>query len=164
MSADVVCILDSTLTQVFERARPIKADVREEAKLMEHPLETGTTITDHLVLQPLEILLSLVVTGAEYAATYQQIREYFKRAELLTVQTLTGSYPDMVISQMPHDESPETVNAVNIGLSLRQATFVTATFSALKVRHAKDGNTSKGGEQQPQTPKKQPSVLSGIFR
>lgn len=164
MTTDVVCILDASLAQLFETARPIKATVKEESKPMEHPLESGATITDHRVIQPVEIELSMVLASADYKDTYRKIRDLFTRGDLLTVQTRTDSYPNMLLAAMPHEETPDAFDAVNLALSLKEALFVQAQFSDLKVRNAKDSRTVNRGEQQGQTSKKQSSILSGLFK
>jgi len=170
MSTDVVCVLDSSLTQVFELARPIKATVKEEAKTMEHPLETGATITDHRVVLPVQVELSLVLSSAEYQQVYQQIRGLFLRADLLTVQTRTGSYENQLIVAMPHEETGDMQDGTTLALKLREALFVEPEFSELrviKVANPKNTSTVKRGEQQAKTAPQEPrkaSILSGIFK
>lgn len=166
MTTDVVCILDSTLAQVLATARPIKATVREEAKTMEHPLETGASVIDHRIILPVCIELQLVLTGEEYRQTYQAARELFYRGELLTVQTRTGSYPSMMIAALPHEESPDVADAVIVGITLAEVRFITASFTATNVRNKADGKTVRRGGQQPKeaTSPKKASILSGLFR
>jgi hypothetical protein len=165
MATDVVCVLDATLAQVFQAARPIKATVKEESKAMEHPLETGATITDHRVILPVEIELSMVLTAEDYRGTYRQIRDLFAKGELLTVQTRTDSYRNMTITAMPHEETADAYDAINLGLTLKEVLYVAAQFSDLQVSKPADSRTVQRGEQQPQaTTKKQSSILSGLFR
>lgn len=163
MATDVVCVLDGTLTQVFATARPIKATIKEEAKAMEHPLETGAVVTDHRVVLPVEIELSLVLGAADFRGTYRQIRDLFAKGELLTVQTRTDSYRNMTITGMPHEESPDAYDVINLGLMLKEVLYVEAQFSDLKVSKPADARTVQRGEQQPQATTKQSSILSRIF-
>lgn len=166
-SVDVVCVLDENLAQVFERARPIKATVKEDAKLMEHPIETGETIADHRIILPVVIELAMVLTSEDYPTVYGQIRELFFSAALLLVQTRTSVYPSMVIEKIPHEESPDMLDGVTLALTLKQAQIVTPEFSELKVAAPQNSNTKKRGEQQPKdTPPAAPrgSILSGLFK
>lgn len=166
-AVDVVCVLDSALAQVFERARPIKASVMVESKTMEHPLETGVSIVDHRVILATAIELSMVLASEDYPSVYNQIKDLFLRGELLTVQTRVGSHPSMVIEKLPHEETPELQDGCLLALSLREAQFVTPQFSTLKVASPRDSTTTKRGEQQPQaTPpasQRGGSVLSRVF-
>lgn len=164
MATDVVCVLNASLAQVFAKARPVKATIKEESKAMEHPIESGATVTDHRVILPVEIELSMVLASADYRNVYEQVREYFKRGELLTVQTRTASYSNMLITAMPHEETTDVADGVNIGLTLKETLIVAAQFSGQTVARKADSKTVARGEQQPQTPKKQTSILSGLFR
>jgi hypothetical protein len=165
MATDVVCVLDANLSQVFERARPIKATVKEEAKPMEHPLETGAVVTDHRVLLPVEIELSMLLAPGDYQGTYRQIRDLFHKGELLTVQTRTESYRSMTIVQMPHEENADAFDAVPLALTLKEVVYVEAQFTEAKVARPRDSKTVQRGEQQPQaTTARGGSILSRLFK
>lgn len=164
-AADVTAILDADLVQVFERARMIRAEVLPESKVMEHPLEDGASVVDHRIILPVVINLSMVLASQDYAAVYNQIRDFFLRAELLTVQTRIGSFSNMLIEKMPHDENADIVDGVLLAVTLKEAQFAEAQFVQLKVARPRDSNTVKRGEQQPQTspPQRGGSVLSRVF-
>ena len=163
---DVVAVLDSKFRQVFQKARAVKATIVRASKAMEHPLETGATVTDHRIVLPVAIELSLILASDDYRAVYQQVRDIFNRGDLLTVQTRVDSFPSMLIEKMPHDETPEMFDAVALALSLKEAQFVQPQFSPLKVAKPKDSNTTKRGQQQPtdSPPARKQSVLSGFFK
>ena len=163
---DVIAVLTSDFTQVFAKARAVKATVMRTSKAMEHPLETGATITDHRIILPVNIELAMILTSEDYAAVYQQVRDLFKRGELLTVQTRVDSFPSMLIEKMPHDETPEMFDGVALALSLKEAQFVQPQFSALKVAKPKDSNTTNRGQQQPteSPPARKSSVLGSFFK
>jgi hypothetical protein len=165
MATDVVCVLDANLAQVFETARPIKAVVKEESKAMEHPLETGAIVTDHRVILPVEIELSLVLSADEYRGTYRQIRDLFHKGELLTVQTRTESYRSMVVQSMPHEENADAFDVVMLALTLKEAQYVEAQFTDAKVARPRDSRTVQRGEQQPKpTAERGGSILSRLFK
>lgn len=165
-SQDVVAVLNSDFQQVFEKARAIKATILRASKAMEHPLETGATITDHRIVLPVNIELSMILASDDYRAVYQQVRDLFMRGDLLTVQTRVDSFASMLIEKMPHDETPDMLDGVALALSLKEAQFVQPQFSALKVAQPKDSNTVKKGQQQPteSPPARKQSVLSGVFK
>jgi hypothetical protein len=112
--------------QMFANARPLKATVRETSKVMEHPIETGAVIADHHIINPVEIDLPMIVNSQFYAATYTQIRQAFVNATLLSVKTRVGTYSNMIITAMPHEEDADMYDAITIGLHLRQVLYVVA--------------------------------------
>lgn len=140
-AVDAVGLFDEDFRQVAAGARPVKAIVREEAAVMDHPVEDGTTITDHRVMLPVEIELSLILSNP--ADDYARLRSLYRAAELITVQTNAATYPDMLISGMPHDETPEMFGVVPLALQLRQVVTVEAQFQALPPRQvASERNAS----------------------
>lgn len=146
-AVDLVGLFDEDFRQVAEGARPIKAIVREEARVMDHPIEDGSTITDHRVMLPVEIELSLILSNP--ADDYARLRSLYRAAELLTVQTNATSYPDMLIAGMPHDESPDMFGAVPLALQLRQVITVEAQFQALpprQVAEPRNASTRNNGQ------------------
>lgn len=165
---DVVAVLDKDLAQVFPDARPIKGTVKEESKLMEHPVETGATVADHRVIMPVEIELACLLTSEEYADVYQQIKDIYKAGDTLTVQTRVDSYEDMVIMGIPHEEAPDMQDGVTLIIQLRQVLYVNVTYTERKIpvqpANKKNTDTKQRGEQRPQEtaePKKG-SLLSKI--
>lgn len=122
---DVVGIFDSeSLQQVFENARPIKAEVRETSMVMKHPVETGTMIADNHIINPIEINLSLFIGSEFYNSVYTQIRQAYIAGTSLSVQTRTGVYGNMIIADMPHTEDTDTFDAVIMALHLTEVIFV----------------------------------------
>ncbi len=155
-SADVVAVLNQeTFEQLFPDARPYKVVVNPTSKIMEHPLETGATITDHRVIMPLEIELSVFLTSRgnvqDYRSVYAQLNQAYQKADLLTIQTRTSSYRNMIIYEIPHSEDAEMFDAVAVAVKLREAKYVEPQYATLKpenVADKKQSSTVAKGEQQ----------------
>lgn len=160
---DVVGVFDG-YDQVFSGARPMTASVKEGSKMMEHTVESGVVITDHMVIQPVEIELSMTLTPENYRDTYQEIKKLFSEGKLLTVQTKTDSYENQLINALPHDESPEIHDTVQLDLNLKEVRIVTAEF---KTEHrpakASQKNTTNRGEVQPQAEERKGSWAAKNF-
>lgn len=150
---DEVAVFLQDFTQVFDSARPVKVTVKPEAKLMEHPTEAGITVTDHRVVMPLEIELSLILRQVAYKDTYRQINQLFLNATLLTVQTRVQTYTNMLIASLPHEETPDLFDSVAIALRLKQVLFVGSKFT-INPRNTRYQSTVDRGVQQgvPPTP------------
>lgn len=125
--------------------------VREGAKLMEHPVESGATIADHRVRLPIEIDLQLILSPDEYQNTFQQIKTVFKAAEVLSVQTKADTYDNMIMLEMPHDESADMSDTIAVAVKLRGVIFVEAQYQQLppaKVQTKSNSSTVKTGQKQ----------------
>ena len=122
---DVVQILDSTTgKQVFQAARPLNASIRECSKGLHYPIETGAVLTDSIIVEPTEIQMDMLLQQGGYATVYPQIRNGRLAGTLYTVQTRTGTYKNMYIEEMPHEETSEMMSAIKIHLKFLEALFV----------------------------------------
>jgi hypothetical protein len=145
---DVVGVFDANYRPVFPSARPIKANVKEDSRVMEHPLETGAkTITDYRIILPTELELSVVLQAQDYKNTYKLIKQIFLQGELLTVQTKADVYTNLLISSIPHEENPEMYDAILLAIKLKEALFVTPQFGVVP-KKASNSNTVDRGNQQ----------------
>ena len=124
LSADVVAVLDQdSFQQMFGEARPMKAFIRETAKVMEHPVESGAMIADHKVIDPRTIELVMVIAAEDFASTFQQIRSAWLNATLLTVQTKAAVYQNMIIQNLPREEDPEKFDITVIALQMKEVIY-----------------------------------------
>ncbi|MEJ2767547.1 phage baseplate protein [Mycetohabitans sp. B46] len=165
-AVDVVGVFDAGFQQLFGDARPIKATVKEASKAMEHPIESGATMIDHRIILPVEIELKMMLAGATYRDTYRQIREMFRKGDTLTVQTKAGSYANMLIAEMPHEEAPDALGTLVLTLKLKEVQVVTARYEKLSVRKVRDkthASTVQRGEQSGKPAKRKASTLHDIF-
>jgi hypothetical protein len=149
-ATDTVAVFDQNYNQLFRNARAIKAVVKEQSKVMEHPVESGAVITDHRIILPIEIDLSLILSSADYQDVYGSIKQYYLNATLLIVQTRSGIYTNQLISALPHEEDPTMFDALTVALSLKEVFMVTAQYAT--PRHASNTNTVNRGTQQPTPP------------
>ena len=143
---DTVAVFTQEFDQVFRDARSIKAVVKEQAKVMEHPLETSAVITDHRIILPIEIELNLILLPVSYQDTYKAIKSYYLNGTLLVIQTRTGIYENMLIASIPHEETPEQYDAISLNLNLREALFVTPTGNIVPAQPS-DSTTVDRGQQ-----------------
>jgi hypothetical protein len=126
---DLVAVYTQDYLQVFPKARPLKAIIKENSKIMDHPLETGATVVDHRIINPVEIELTMVLSSFDYRDTYQQIKKLYLDGELLIVQTRSDTYTNQIIESIPHDESPDFFDAITLSLSTREVQFAVAETS-----------------------------------
>lgn len=148
---DVTGVFDESFNQLFVNGRPIRALFRPSSKLMKHPIETGGTIADHRVFEPIAAELFLILDEEEFAETYQQIKTAFTDNTKLVVQCRVDSFENMVILEMPHDESGEMPGTVAVAVKLEQAIFVDPQYAQLppeKVAKKSDSSTAKTGQKQ----------------
>jgi hypothetical protein len=147
---DLVAIFDQNFNQIVPEAKIAKVDnVGEEVTLMEHPLETGETITDHAIVKPVEIQLQVFTDGINLKNTYSTLKNLFKSFALLTIRTKTDIYENQIISSMPHTESSDMYDAIIINLKLKEAFFVQPQYGSVPIypKSQKHSSTVDRGNQ-----------------
>lgn len=150
-NSDEVFIMDSqSYAQMFQFARPLRLRVIEPSQIMKHPLEDGSTITDHLVIEPVKIELTMIFIGG-YKDTVAQFKSTFDQGKLLTIQTKAKAYENMVLTDLPHEEDPDFMNVLMASLRFEEARFVTPEYGTLpqsEVQNSRDVSTVQRGTQQ----------------
>lgn len=122
---ETVAIIDATtFLPVFYGAQPMRVQVRESSRVMSHPLETGVTISDHIISEPKEFEVSLVIPAVYYISVYQQIRTARLTGELLILQSNADVYTNLIVADMPHEESPQMTGVLVMSLRLKEVLFV----------------------------------------
>jgi hypothetical protein len=147
----VVGVFDpATGDQLFSEAPTMKANVNRSSKIMDHPLENGSPVSDYKIINPVEIDLGILVDTNNLENTYATISRIFEFSVFLTVQTNAGVFEDMVLTAMPSDESPDMWGMLVISLRLREVQLVTVQFqdlTASSVANPNDQSTINTGEQ-----------------
>lgn len=171
-TTDLIGLYDRQLSPILRDGVPMRVSVNVQSKLMSHPLENGSQITDHAVKIPTEITLSFMLVGAAARDAYQRLRGYYDSKDQLVVQTRADVYRNMVIEQLPHDESAEVIGAFPVNIKLKEVLIATTQFQALppqQVATPRDASTVRRGQQSPRAEpadkdgKKRSSILHGIF-
>lgn len=168
---DLVAILDAeSFEPLFTAAQPMRVSVRDTKRATKFEVEDGTTRSDHVVQDQIEISIDLILEDDFARDAYQQIKQAKNDNRLLIVQTKVDSYESMLITEIPHDETVELGGAISMPMRLVEWRTVTPQYGALppsKVKNKKQASTSKGGQKQtteadaPTTRKA--SVLYGVF-
>ena len=171
-AADIVAIMGDGGIQLFQGARPVTATIAQNIRYMRHPQEDGGNVTDHRIIEPVLISMTTILDAENYRATYQAIKAAAISSTLLTVQTKTDTFFNMVISAYPSEESPTFYDTITMNLTLEEIQFEGARVQVLAEEDTEnpsdsstvDRGTQNGqdaGEVDPET--QQGSVLSDIF-
>lgn len=149
---DLVCILDNeNFQQLFTTASPMRMSVREAKRTTKFEVEDGTTRSDHVVIEQVEIAIDFIIEDEFARDCYQQIRQAWTDNRLVSVQGKVSSYPNMLITEMPHDESPEYGMGIAMPIRLVEWRSVEPQYGALppsKVKSSKQASTAKKGQKQ----------------
>jgi len=149
---------------LFENAKITSARFRENARMMEHPIESGSIITDHKILMPIEISFQVIISSSDYRSVYASIKKAYANSSFLIVQTRSGAYKNMVLQAIPHEENASVYNALIMMINLKEV-FIVGSKGISNPKSATNGDTKKSGTQQGKEEKASVSAkVSNYFR
>lgn len=136
-ASDATQVFDmETFDQLIRTARPMRVNVNESARVMEHTVESGATIVDHRIINPVEVRIDMLLMRDEYRATYATIKNLFNQGKLLGVQTRTSTHQNMLISGLPQEEDAELFDVLPLTLTLIEVKFVQSAATAISASQA----------------------------
>lgn len=134
LAVDVVRITDELGNQMFASARAMRAAVDRSSELCEHPLETGNTIADFKVIKPNVAQLAVFIPSDAYGSAYKEIEQAYINSTSMIVQTRASTFANMVITDMPHDESPDLGDIVAISITLKEVFWFTSSVETMPAK------------------------------
>lgn len=176
--------IDTILLDALINESPVYADT-----VTTNPVEDGTTISDHIISQPLQLTLNCIAsdypipnsiqanvsneTGRRSLDVYFKLLDLRNKRTLIDVQTGLDFYPDMAISSFNPKRDNTTTNTLSFQIELTQ---ITKTSSAIikvprtKIKEtpveAKDqsqGTVNKGSQSTKPADTKSNSIALGLW-
>lgn len=168
---DLVCILDNDdFQQLFTATSPIRVSVRETKKATQFAVEDGTQRSDHVVVDAVEISFDLFINDESARNGYEEIRQAWRENRLVTVQTSVSSYPNMLILEIPHDETQDAGGSIRIPVRLQEWRTYEPQYGELppaKVKNKNQSSTVQAGQKQTsetsEATRRRSSVLFGVL-
>ena len=168
---DLVCILDNdSLQQIFTATSPIRVSVRESKKATQFAVEDGSERSDHVVTAATEISFDLFISDDRARNAYEEIRQAWRTNQLVTVQTSVSSYPDMLILDIPHDETQDAGGSIRIPVRMQEWRTYEPQYGELppaKVKNKNQSSTVQAGQTQTseasEATRRRGSVLYGVL-
>lgn len=153
LSVDVVRITDSAGRQVFAEARAMKAGVLQDSELFQHPLENGSKTTDYKIDKPVQIQLGVLIPTDSYTAVYSSLLDAKKNGEQFIVQTKAGSFANMIIKSMPHEESSEYGDCLAMQINFEEVLWYDTSIETLPAKSVAGSKKAGGAKQDADTQK-----------
>lgn len=170
VSQEAIAILDAdNLTQLFPLAGVMQVTVREISKILSFTAEDGSEKSDHIVYLPVEIDIPFLLTD-DMRNVYAAFKQAWKTQKSLVVQTRVDTYSNMLIYEMPHDETAEFGASTVVQVKLKVFETTQPEYGPLpprKVSNKSQASTVKKGQAQTTESsaptKRKASVLAGVF-
>lgn len=98
----------------------MSAEVVEDCKLTEHPLENGQVLADNKVILPTEINVQITLPAQDYKDKLATLKKYKDENKMLYIETKFGSYPNMQIVSIPCSMNINNINRLTFNVKFRE--------------------------------------------
>ena len=145
-------------TEALTNAKIFEGSATVDKKLMEHPKEDGTVITDHIIDDPSKCTVKILIEDDD-SETLNELMEYYRNSTVLTVKIKNEIFSNLVINSKPFAADSEHFNSTVYNLSFKEIQVATTQYvkmSENQVKKPKNASRVKIGHKQPQP---QPSIL-----
>lgn len=134
----------------------MNADVDISSDLCDHPVESGSIITDNAIINPIAMKVKVALPTAFATRIYEQMIKFYQKKKYIMVQTKFAMYRNMVIEAMPFKLDNETVDRPVVELSLRQiqeveVQYITGDAMIKNPLNSEDSDTKDLGRKQAAT-------------
>lgn len=163
-----VIILDNdSLEELWADSDIMSVSVSETSKATRYAVEDGTNRNDHVIKNPVEISISMILAG-KIAQLFQLLKQTYLEHKLVTVQTKTDVYTNMLVEEIPHEQDTGMTDGVTVSVKMVEWQEVTPEYGELtpkKVAQPRQSDTVKRGSQATSEapPEKRKSVLRSMF-
>lgn len=163
-----VYILDNdTLQELWAGSDIMSLSISETSKATRYAVEDGTSRNDHVIQNPVEITMNIVLTG-EVARLFQLLKQTYLERNLVTIQTKTDVYTNMLVEEIPHDQDAGMTDGVTVSVRFVEWREVVPEYGELTMSRVANPNqsdtVSRGSQATSEaSPEKRQSVLRSIF-
>ena len=133
MITEVKIFNTDNFTALFETVNPMQINVSDGHKATQFAVESGETRSDHIVEQPVEISMDLILTG-EMKSTFEIMQQAYDKHQLVGVQTRVKTYQPMLLVNFNHTEIPDMADAIKLTLRFTEWRTVEPEYGDLPPR------------------------------
>lgn len=137
--------ITSLASKIDDSGIVLSAEVIEDCKLTEHPLENGEVLADNKVKMPTEINVQITLPTQDYKDKLALLKKYKDENQMIYIETKFGSYANMQIVNMPCTMNTENINRLTFNVRFRQVLIAEQDVSVPE--NVNDSDTVNTGTQ-----------------
>ena len=154
---------NDSLQPIWAGASPMQVSVRETSKATRFAVEDGSVRNDHVVRNATEIGIKMMLAG-DVTNLFEALRTTYQQRDLVTIQTKTAVYTNMLVEEMPHEQDPGMSDAVAVDIWFVEWQEVKPETGAAMTKPKQKNTQQRGTQATKETPpEKRQSVLRSIF-
>lgn len=144
---------EENLTEVLTGLQITRIAIEDNAKLFEHPIETGAVITDHEIFDPNRGVIQAYISNDD-AETLTELMQLYKSGTPLKIRAGNQIIPKALIASKPFEINGAVFDKTLYSIAFKEYYEVTPTYSKMpprKVRNKANASRVNKGVKQGQT-------------
>ena len=98
----------------------IDAEIMENCKLAEHPLENGKVRADNKIMLPKEITVKIALPATQYEDVWNKIKTLKEDNTMISVQTKNQIFDNLQIVGLPFSLNVDNVSRIILSIKLKE--------------------------------------------
>lgn len=150
--------------EVLSGLQVTNANLEDTIRLFEHPIETGATITDHMIVDPNTAIVEAMIANDD-ATTLKELEYLCLNGIPLKLRVNNKIVPRAVVKDKPFALSAETFDKTKYNITFRQEEEVDPVYTSMppkKVTNKANASRINSGVKQAQ-PAKGKSWVYSVF-
>lgn len=119
-SSGVIGKIRDVTTIIGSNSIIMDAEVNEESKLTEQPLETGAVTSDYKIKMPTTITVTMVLPAYDYQDILAELKKYKDDAQMIYIETKYGSFKNMQIVGIPCNMNVENISRITFAIKFKE--------------------------------------------
>lgn len=145
--------------QILTGLQFLDGSVQDDKKLMEHPKEDGTMIVDHIIDDPVQVSLQVIISD-DNVASLNELQDLYKNSTPVIIKVKNQLHDNLVMSAKPFKADSSHYNKTVYDLTFKEIQEAVTLYIKMSVPQVKQkSNASKVN-----TGHKQPQPKPSIFR
>ena len=108
----------------FYRSAVLRFGIDERSRMCDHPIEDGSTITDHKVKEPITFSCALAMPEFLGGMVVDELNDYYRDSKKIIVHCETGIYKNMILCEKPTNITPQNAARPIFDLKFREVVIV----------------------------------------
>lgn len=96
------------------------AEVQEESKLTEQPLESGAVTSDYKIKMPTTVTVTVVLPAYDYQDILAELKQYKDDAQMIYIETKYGNFRNMQIVGIPCNMNVENISRITFSIRFKE--------------------------------------------
>lgn len=96
------------------------AEVQQESKLTEQPLETGAVTSDYKIKMPTIVTVTVVLPAQDYQDILAELQQYKDDAQMIYIETKYGNFKNMQIVGIPCRMTVENISRITFSIRFKE--------------------------------------------